>query len=479
MKGAIINNKYTIIKVLGKNLFSETYLARGRGTSCFRRYVIKKFRPILGDPQARTFRAVFEREASVLRLLSGENKQIPRLYEYFQDGEEFYLIREWIEGVTLEQKVQQEGKLPESEVKEILNSILSVLKYIHQYGIVYRELSPSSVVLRQQIKIDRLAQSKYLPVPIYFGKVRELAAKTKTSDRHNLVMANCDRYISSELKSELEISSFASDLYSVGAIAIYLLTGKTLTEFDSNPYNNKLLWQKECPRISPNLAIIIDRAISPEPRDRFVDAEAMLQALSTQSIDISATAVTQLEKKPWLTAEIKIVSILSSLGLGVLGTTFAALNLDFSFLSESQRDRESQPQLNIPAFRVGLTVEKVKSSLGEPTYASKGYWENSKVFLYKDFIPEVDLGYLSDLDTGTIHQTEVSFDESVEDIEIEHTLKQLLMADYSTEIDRQIEKVIDKKSDKQKFRANNLEGVIQRNAQNQIYLAVWQTGFHQ
>lgn len=498
MKGETINNKYTILKILGKNLFSETYLARGKGSSFFCRYIIKKFRPILGDPQARTWRTIFEREASILKLLSGNNRQIPQLYEYFKDGEEFYLVREWIEGITLKQKVQQEGKLPESEVKEILSSILSVLQYIHQYGIVYRELSPSSVVLRQQTKLDPSAKSKYLPVPIYFGKVQKLATKTKRSNGYNLAVANRERYIPPE--SELEISSCADDLYSLGLIAVYLLTAKTPAELDTNPYNNKILWEKESSPISTNLTRIINRAISPHPGDRFIEAEAMLQALFPQSIDISATAFSPFKKKFWLTAEMKIVSILFSLGLGVLGAAFATLNFDFSFLTENQGDSQSltsldlehltknleatsnsepQPQLNIPAFRVGVPIAKIKSSLGKPTHTSKGYWANSKAFLYQDFIPKVDLGYLSDVETGTIYQTEVSFDESVKAIEIEHTLKQLLMTDYSTEIDRQVEKVINQQSDKQKFRANNLEGVIQRNPQNQIYLAVWKTGFHQ
>ncbi|MCC0177872.1 serine/threonine protein kinase [Waterburya agarophytonicola K14] len=513
MKGEIIEKKYKIIKVLGQDFCSETFLAQGKGLYSFHRYAIKKFKPILGDPQVRKIRDLFEREASILKLLSGKNRQIPQLHEYFVDGEDFYLVREWIEGVTLEQKVRQQGKLPETEVKQILASILEVLQHIHNYGIVYRELSPSSIILRQNHWLNLIKDRECLPIPIYFGGVEELESQTQRLNQPSLLLANQHQYIPPE--KELGKSLYASDLYSLGLTAIYLLTGKTPAELDCDLYNHKLLWQQDVPDISANLVRAINRSICTKQSDRFASAEEMSQALFPQSIDISESLITQTEKKSWLTSEVKIVSTLMSSGLGILGIAFAMLNFDFDLslkdnnslnptqdkssdvasLQEASKNNtvealsstttvssipQEQAVLNIPAFRVGVPLEQIIDSLGKPTYESKGYWNNSRAFLYADFIPDrVDLGYLSDLQTQTIHQTEVSFAESVGGIEIENTLKQLLMTDYSVEIEQKVKRVIQKKSDKQEFRVNNLEGIIQRNAQNHIYVAVWKSGFHQ
>ena len=53
------------------------------------------------------------------------------------------------------------------------------------------------------------------------------------------------------------------------------------------------------------------------------------------------------------------------------------------------------------------------------------------------------------------------------------------MSEYSVEIEQKIEQVINQKSDKQEFSVNNLKGIIQRNAQNRVYVGVWEADFHQ
>jgi serine/threonine protein kinase len=547
MKDAAIQNKYKILKILGQDSLTETFLAQGKGLCSFHRYVIKKFRPILGNPQAREIKHLFDREAKILKLLSGKNRQFPQLYEYFIDGEDFYLVREWIEGLTLEQKVQQQGKLSETEVKQILGSVLSVLKDIHNYDLVYRELSPSSIVLREGNWLERASNQDCLPVPIYFGRVKELARETQRLNQRSLVLANRQEYISPE--SEPGELAYASDLYSLGLTAIYLLTGKTPTELNTDSYTNQLLWHQEVPHLTTNLVSVIDRAIcydrsnsgargrkstefslaysTPTRRHRFTSAEEMLQALFPRSVNISESLITQPKQPSWLTPEVKIVSSLFCLGLGVIGIAFSLLNFDFDGLMvkestvittnepELSTDRPSQstvrsslekqgkvnqkiatvsestskstdsfspPQagLKIPAFRVGTPQQQVLSLLGKPTLQSKGYWDNSRAFLYQDFVSQqVDLGYLSDVQSQTILQTEVSFAESVEGVEIQEILQQLLMADYSAQIEQKIDLVVSQKSNKQEFAVNNLQGIIQRNSQNHVYVAVWKSGFHQ
>lgn len=503
MKGEILHKKYTIIEVIGQDSCSETFLAKGKGIDSWRRCAIKKFRPILGNSKATSIKNLFYQEASILRLLSGHHPQIPQLYECFMDGEDFYLVREWIEGITLKQKVKQQGKLPEQEVKQILSSILSILQYIHKYGIVYRELNPNSIVLRRNHWVNRVKNQEYLPVPIYFGRVKELTSKSQKSNQLSLALTNHREYISPE--QEQGNSIYVSDLYSLGLTAIYLLTAKNPAELGINPYTNQLLWEREAPNLSTNLTRVINRAICAEPSDRFTDAEAMFKALNTQSVNLNESLFTRSESKSTvkslLSSEIKVVSLLSSMGLGVIGVAFAILNLDFSQLETALGDRQlsskaqleslfldlnnpfkDKPQatLSIPAFPVGTPQSEVTNVLGAPTQSGLGYGGESQVLFYQDFVPQkVDLGYLYDWQTQTIRQTEISFANSVQPVEIEASLEQLLATQYSPEIAQQVSKVVSGESKQQVFAVSNLQGVIQRTPQNRIHVAVWDHSLYQ
>lgn len=488
----LIRNKYRILQTLGQDAFSETLLANSRTGLIQRRYIIKRFRPILGNPQANEIKRLFYREASILKRLSGQNCQIPQLYEYFMVGEDFYLVREWIDGLTLEQKVRQQGKLSETEVKQILKSILSVLKYIHSYGIVYRQLKPSSIVLRQNRR-SRSSTSDFLSVPIYFGGVEELAL---TAEKHgrSLVTTARREYVPLEESAK---TVYASDIYSLGLTAIYLLTGKTPTELPTDRQTKQILWHQEVEGVSIHLMRVIDRAICPLPEDRFNSAEAMLQALHSSPIDISMPTPRPLEG-PASVSEAKLVAIFSLLSLGLLGIVSGMLNFDFNLFGTSGADKMYDPvtearieaisqRLNapepvietIPAFTVGVPQHQVIESLGQPTKVSQGYWRDSKALLYRDFLPSrVDLGYLTDTETKLVRQSEMTFASSVDLLTIQQSAQQLLKANYSKTVAEHIEQIYFDRSERQQFQVGDLEGIVERNPQNHIYLAIWDRQFH-
>jgi serine/threonine protein kinase len=513
MTGKILQNKYFILETLGQSTFSETLLAKDQSSLSSRRYVIKKFRPILGNPQVQETKFLFQKEANILKRLSGKNSQIPQLYEHFMIGEDFYLVREWINGITLKQKVEQQGAIPETEVKQILISILSVLKYIHSYGIVYRQLKPRNIILRQDISSSQFIAKKHLPVPIYFGGVKELEIESK------LNQCSLHEYSSPEHKQGK--SSYASDIYSLGLTAIYLLTGKSPTQLAWDNKRNQYLWQPEDFKLQTNLARVINRAICNNPQQRFNSADEMLKALESQPIVISDFTVSQVsqvsqpKEQLYLTPEVKITSILFCLGLGIIGIFYSLLNFDFAQLitkdnqdnidnsvayktpinRPSLKTTQSSSKLNkssikpatislkqskIPTFPIGTTHEEVINTLGNPTKQNKGYWGNSTALLYRNMaVNKYDLGYLVDLQTGAIRQTEICFAESIDDLgAIQQTVQKLLLNNYSPEIEQNIEQVFLNKSDEQYFQANDLEGVVQRNSENNLYIGIWDADFH-
>lgn len=493
MKGKLIQNKYCILQTLGQDACGETFLARNKNWFFRRRYIIKKFRPILGNSKVNQIRRLFHQEASVLKKLSGKNRQIPRIYDYFTDGEDFYLVREWIDGLTLKQKVQQQGTLSIVEVEQILDSVLSCLKYIHSHDIVYRQLKPSSIILRQ-------SRQGYLPVPIYFGGVKEIEAKINQPHQRNLVLAHQQEYIPPE--QEQGKSVYASDLYSLGLTAVYLLTGKNPTELPFDPQTKRLLWHEEIYDRRIHLIRVIDRAICPNISNRFSSAEAMLQALHSPLVNISLPVIDDCPRKSYWTPEIKIFLALSSFGVGVIGIAFLLLNVDFTSLannkfdqlgdtykaiaksSKSLEDNNSSAKKSIDTSRIladpiGTPRSQITAVLGEPTRESKGYWQSSKALLYPDVIPkQVALGYLTDIETTRIRQAEITFAGSVDLLSIQQAAQHLLQEQYSAEVEHYINQIYFKTSNLQEFKLKDLKGVVQRNPQDHIYLSIWDQDFH-
>jgi serine/threonine protein kinase len=76
---------------------------------------------------------------------------------------------------------------------------------------------------------------------------------------------------------------FASDIYSLGITAIYLLTAKHPQDFNTDPATGKIVWRQDAPHVSPALAEILDRATHPNWCDRYFSAKEMLDAIKRKT----------------------------------------------------------------------------------------------------------------------------------------------------------------------------------------------------
>jgi len=276
MTTTLLNNRYQVIEVLGAGGFGETFLAEDTHMPSRRRCAIKQLKPIAAnDPQTyKLIRQRFEREAATLEYLGKSSDQIPELYAYFPENGQFYLVQEWIQGQTLTQIVAAKGLLNETTVREILLRLLSVLDYVHSKGIIHRDIKPDNIILRSS---DRK------PILIDFGAVKETIRSvvgTPGYPTQSLVMGT-PGYMPSEQAVGRPV--YATDIYSLGLTAIYLLTGKHPQELETNQQTGEMLWLEYAPNVSPSFAIILNQAIKPHPGDRYSTASKMLHALQSAS----------------------------------------------------------------------------------------------------------------------------------------------------------------------------------------------------
>ncbi|MGL5938954.1 MAG: protein kinase domain-containing protein [Waterburya sp.] len=285
MKAGLLNNRYRIIQTLGRGGFGETYLTEDTHMPSGRKCVLKQLKPIVKQPKTPLWmKERFQREAAILEQLGEGHEQIPRLYAYFSEDDKFYLVQEWIEGLTLDQYWEKEGNLHRDEVRQILVQLLPVLGYVHARRIIHRDIKPENIILRQ---------GDHLPFLIDFGAVKEAMATEINQGSSSTYSASIGTpgYMSSEQAAGRPI--YSSDLYSLGLTAIFLLTGKSPNELETDPRNGEIIWQEHAFNLDPELAAILDKATRFHPRDRFSTAQEMLDTLNN-GVNSSKTNLTGL-----------------------------------------------------------------------------------------------------------------------------------------------------------------------------------------
>jgi serine/threonine protein kinase len=271
----ILSGRYITEKPLARGGFGATFTAVDRYTPSMRRCVVKQLLPVgLTPQQMQLATTLFEREGTVLDML-GNHPQIPDLLAFFevqapsrQPGSQeqfFYLVQEYIDGLNLEQVVEQHGALREEEVLEIVNSLLPVLQFVHDRESIHRDIKPSNIMVRRQ-------DGRYFLID--FGAVKQvtgIAVGQKSTGIFTPGFAAPE-----QMRSDAVFPS--TDLYAFAVTCIYMLTGKPPEDlFD--PATNRWNWRSQAV-VSPHLANILDRMLENSPSDRFASAKEVLAALT-------------------------------------------------------------------------------------------------------------------------------------------------------------------------------------------------------
>ncbi len=269
----VINNRYRVTQVLGEGGFGQTFLAEDAYSPSGKRFVIKRLKPINSNPQIyQMVQDRFQREAATLEELGEKNEQIPKLFAYFQENGEFYLVQEWIEGLTLTQRVQQLGVMSDGVVTTILKQLLILIDFIHSKPLLHRDIKPDNIILRT---VDQK------PVLIDFGAVRETMGTIVNSQGESgtSIVIGTPGFMPSE--QAVGRAVYSSDLYSLGLTMIYLLTGKIPQELPTDPRTGDILWQQYAPNVNPTLVTVLNKAIQPHINGRYITAKEMLAALDS------------------------------------------------------------------------------------------------------------------------------------------------------------------------------------------------------
>jgi serine/threonine protein kinase len=282
--GNILGNRYEIVRELGRGGFGRSYLAIDRNKFS-EKCVLKEFAPqVHGQAELAKAKELFEREAGVLYKL--QHPQIPAFRELLRvnlgEQESLLLIQDYIEGETylqrLNQRIKQQQVFSESEVIALFYDLLPVLDYIHKLGVIHRDISPDNIIYRDRDK---------LPVLIDFGGVKEIATTIVAQYSTVKISTRIGKqgYAPDEQMIRGKVSP-SSDLYSLGATALTLLTGKDASTI-YNPAETNWEWRKYL-NISPEFGAIIDRLLQYNPQHRYQSVAEVLAVLPARNNNLVA-----------------------------------------------------------------------------------------------------------------------------------------------------------------------------------------------
>ncbi|MEH1862836.1 MAG: protein kinase [Nostoc sp.] len=260
----MLAGRYEKIRELGKGGFGVTFKAKDHKRPGKPLCVVKELQSHQADPR---ILKLFEQEAEVLERLS-KHPQIPQLLAYFDEERKPYLVQEFIDGHDLGQEIVPRKRQSKSYVTKLLQDVLEVLVFVHQQSVIHRDLKPENLIRRK-------SDSKI--VLIDFGAVKEISSAiiNPQGGVPTKIAIGTPGYMPPE-QSSLK-PCYASDIYAVGMIAIYALTGTPPDKLKDDPNTGEIIWQTT--GVSKPLAELLTKMVRRDHSLRYTSAVEALQAV--------------------------------------------------------------------------------------------------------------------------------------------------------------------------------------------------------
>jgi serine/threonine-protein kinase len=284
--------QYRLIAPLGAGGMGEVYLAEHRMLK--RPCAVKLIRAEqAGDPQVL---ARFEREVQNTARLSHWNTI--EIYDYGRTEEGmFYYVMEFLPGLSLETLLERHGPLPAERVVHFLRQTCHGLREAHAIGLIHRDIKPGNIFAAQRGGLYDVVKL------LDFGLVKPLADVNSTRLTADGTISGTPLFMSPEQARSLDAIDARSDIYSLGAVAYMLLTGRP--PFDGNSALDVMIAHardevappsKYQPDLPADLEAVILQCLAKNPADRFQSAESMEHALGECA---SADLWTQTDAERW------------------------------------------------------------------------------------------------------------------------------------------------------------------------------------
>ncbi len=258
----LIDGRYRLLGRLGQGSSGTTYAAEVLATG---QTIALKELSLKGLQDWKKIE-LFEREARILKTLN--HPAIPQYIDYFQvdtaDNRWFYLAQDLASGLSLADWIEAGNRVDEAEARRIAAQVLDVLVYLHGLNppVIHRDIKPQNIIRRRDGHL-------YL---VDFGAVQTVY---RDSLRQGSTVVGTYGYMAPEQFRGQAVP--ATDLYSLGATLLFLLTHQSPADL---PQARLRIDFRPYVAVSESFATWLDQVIDPLVEDRFPSAQAALTALS-------------------------------------------------------------------------------------------------------------------------------------------------------------------------------------------------------
>lgn len=256
--GDLIDGKYKILNEIGRGGMSTVYLAINEKAN--KPWAVKEVRKN-GISNRELVKQSLMVEINLLKKL--KHKGLPSIVDIIDQQDNYLIVMDYIEGITLENIMQEEGVQPQEKVVDWAIQLCDVLQYLHtrKPAIIYRDMKPSNIMLRSDGSV----------VLIDFGTAREF------KERHveDTTCLGTQGYAAPEQFGGMGQTDERTDIYSLGATMYRLVTGHNPSEppYEMYPITH---WN---PRLSTGLEGIIAKCTSKDPKSRYQSVQEVRYAL--------------------------------------------------------------------------------------------------------------------------------------------------------------------------------------------------------
>ena len=263
----IICNRYKILDHLGTGGMATVWL--GYDTILDRKVAIKTFKIDANDEGAVKR---FNREAKAVTSLSHPN--IVSIYDVENEGDFYYLILEYVEGMTLKDYMIKNPRIPIETIVHIAKQIAAGLSHAHQNGIIHRDIKPQNILMDENLTCKITD----------FGIARAYGDTTLTQTNQ---MLGTVYYLSPE-QARGNVATAQSDIYSLGILIFEMITGQIPFKGESAVAIALKHLQEELPEIDKyrenvpqSVKNIVLQATMKNPNERYISSKELCDDLST------------------------------------------------------------------------------------------------------------------------------------------------------------------------------------------------------
>lgn len=381
--GQLLQGRYRILRLLGQGGMGAVYLAED--TRLGRQCAVKENIP---DPNANPqvlaqLRQQFQVEARILAALDHPN--LPKVYDFFSDGGNEYIVMEYVEGEDLATLLQRQGgPLPERPVLLWADQVLDALEELHGQQprpIIHRDIKPANIILTAKGRIKL----------VDFGLVKLLDPSNPRTATSMKGMGTAEYAPLEQYGKGVGHTDARSDIYSLGATLYHLLTGVAPPEVTQRILDPTRLAQprQHNPALSPATEAAVLRAMEIHPDQRWQAASAFRQALQAARPPVITAGATPAPPPPQA-APVQPAVVAPTLPVrGPITFDWVTIPAgEFLMGSDPKKDRDArsdeQPQHRVylaeyQIARVPVTNAQYKAFMEATGHRAPGYWPTGRI----------------------------------------------------------------------------------------------------